>query len=251
MRPLVDRAVVMRHGRIVYDGAPLDDHEVHSPDLAEAHSHHHRRPAGGPRARGLASPLDQPAGGPMSDLVALFSLPFMQRALLAAIVTGVAVPAVGTYLVQRRMSLMGDGLGHVAVTGVSIGLVTGFAPTWTAVVAAVLGAVAIEVIRGGGHQRRPRPRAALLRRTRRRHLRRRCRRAEHRPAPAVPFRLAADHLPGRRGLHAGVLGRADVAVRGARPPALRGRPGPGVRPGRGAPRALRTTCWSRCSRPSP
>ena len=45
----------------------------------------------------------------------LFSLPFMQRALLAALFTGLAAPAVGTYLVQRRLALMGDGIGHVAV----------------------------------------------------------------------------------------------------------------------------------------
>jgi zinc transport system permease protein len=81
----------------------------------------------------------------------LFSLPFMQRALLAALFTGVAAPAVGTYLVQRRLALMGDGIGHVAVTGVAIGLLTGWSPTWTAVVVAVLGAVAIELIRERGH----------------------------------------------------------------------------------------------------
>ena len=81
----------------------------------------------------------------------LFSLPFMQRALLAALFTGLAAPAVGTYLVQRRLALMGDGIGHVAVTGVALGLLTGFSPTWTAVVVAVIGAVAIEVIRERGH----------------------------------------------------------------------------------------------------
>ena len=81
----------------------------------------------------------------------LLSLGFMQRALLAALVTGLAAPAVGTYLVQRRLALMGDGLGHVAVTGVAVGLITGASPTWTAVVAAVLGAVLIEVIRERGH----------------------------------------------------------------------------------------------------
>ena len=42
---LVDRAVVMRDGRVAYDGAPLGDHEVHSPDFGEAHSHHHHRPS--------------------------------------------------------------------------------------------------------------------------------------------------------------------------------------------------------------
>jgi zinc transport system permease protein len=81
----------------------------------------------------------------------LFALPFMQRALLAALFTGLAAPAVGTYLVQRRLALMGDGLGHVAVTGVALGLLTGTSPTWTAVVVAVLGAVLIEVIRERGH----------------------------------------------------------------------------------------------------
>ena len=87
----------------------------------------------------------------MSDFLSMVQLPFMQRALLAALFTGLAVPAVGTYLVQRRMSLMGDGLGHVAVTGVAIGLVTQTSPTWTAVVAAVLGAIAIELIRERGN----------------------------------------------------------------------------------------------------
>lgn len=81
----------------------------------------------------------------------LFSMPFMQRALLAAIFTGLAAPAVGTYLVQRRLSLMGDGIGHVAVTGVALGLLTGTSPTWTAIIVAVLGAILIEVIRERGH----------------------------------------------------------------------------------------------------
>jgi zinc transport system permease protein len=80
----------------------------------------------------------------------LFSMEFMQRALIAAAFVGLAAPAVGTYLVQRRLALMGDGIGHVAVTGVALGLLTGTSPTWTAVVVAVLGAVLIEVIRERG-----------------------------------------------------------------------------------------------------
>lgn len=87
----------------------------------------------------------------MRDYLELLSQPFMQRALLAAVFTGLAAPAIGTYLVQRRMALMGDGIGHVAVTGVAIGLFTGASPTWTAVVVAIIGAVLIEVIRERGH----------------------------------------------------------------------------------------------------
>lgn len=81
----------------------------------------------------------------------LFSYDFMVRALLAAVFTGVAAPAVGTYLVQRRLALLGDGIGHIAVTGVGLGLLTGHSPVWTAVVVSALGAVLIEVIRERGH----------------------------------------------------------------------------------------------------
>src|SRR4051794_41929822 len=45
---------------------------------------------------------------------------------------------------------MGDGVGHIAVTGVALGLLTGTSPTVTAVVVAVLGAVVIEAIRATG-----------------------------------------------------------------------------------------------------
>ena len=75
---------------------------------------------------------------------------FMQRALLAAVLVGMCAPAIGTYLVQRRMALMGDGIGHVALFGVAIGLALGAAPVLAAVVVATLGAVAIEILRERG-----------------------------------------------------------------------------------------------------
>ena len=82
--------------------------------------------------------------------MSLLAYDFVQRALLAAFVTGLAAPAVGTYLVQRRQALMGDGIGHVAVTGVAVGLATHTSPTVTAVVVAILAAVVIEVVRDRG-----------------------------------------------------------------------------------------------------
>jgi zinc transport system permease protein len=72
---------------------------------------------------------------------------FMQRALLAALLVGLTAPVVGVYLVQRRLALIGDGIGHVALTGVAIGVLTGTAPVLTALACAVAGAVAIELIR--------------------------------------------------------------------------------------------------------
>lgn len=76
--------------------------------------------------------------------------PLLLQALLAAVFTGLAAPAIGTYLVQRRMSLMGDGMGHIAVTGVGIGLLTNQSPVWVAALVTVLGAVLIEIIRERG-----------------------------------------------------------------------------------------------------
>jgi zinc transport system permease protein len=75
---------------------------------------------------------------------------FMQRALIASILIGLSAPSVGVYLVQRRLSLIGDGLGHVALAGVAVGVLTSTSPVWTALVAAVAGAVAIELIRAKG-----------------------------------------------------------------------------------------------------
>ena len=77
----------------------------------------------------------------------LLQLEFMQHALVAAVLVGLAAPSVGVFLVQRRMSLIGDGMGHVALAGVAIGLLTGQEPVLTALVLSVLAAVAIELIR--------------------------------------------------------------------------------------------------------
>jgi zinc transport system permease protein len=72
---------------------------------------------------------------------------FMRRALIAAVLVGLSAPATGIFLVQRRLALIGDGLGHVAVTGVALGLVLDRAPVLVALITAVAGAVALELIR--------------------------------------------------------------------------------------------------------
>lgn len=75
---------------------------------------------------------------------------FMQRALLAALLIGLAAPAVGTFIVQRRLALLGDGIGHIALTGVALGLVTSTSPLLGAIVVSVLGAIGIELLRSRG-----------------------------------------------------------------------------------------------------
>ncbi|GAA2955678.1 metal ABC transporter permease [Streptomyces enissocaesilis] len=78
---------------------------------------------------------------------------FMQRALLAAVLVGVTAPAVGIYLVQRRQALMGDGIGHVAMTGVGLGFLLSANPVWMAALVSIAGAVAMELIRWYGRMR--------------------------------------------------------------------------------------------------
>ena len=74
-------------------------------------------------------------------------------ALIAAAVVGAAAPAIGTFLVQRRLSLIGDGIGHIALTGVGLGALLRTTPVLMAMVVAALGAVAIELIRERGRKK--------------------------------------------------------------------------------------------------
>lgn len=74
----------------------------------------------------------------------------MRLALGAGAVVGVLAPAVGFFLVERRQSLVGDGIGHVAFAGVAAGILLDVAPVLAALAAAVLGGIAIELLRSRG-----------------------------------------------------------------------------------------------------
>jgi zinc transport system permease protein len=68
-------------------------------------------------------------------------------ALVAAVVVGAAAPAIGTFLVQRRLSLLGDGVGHIAFAGVAIGLWLSISPLAAALAFSILGAIGIDRLR--------------------------------------------------------------------------------------------------------
>jgi len=80
----------------------------------------------------------------------MFETEFMRLALGAGTVVGLLAPAVGFFLVQRRQSLTGDGIGHVAFAGVAAGILLDVAPVLTALVFAVVGGIAIELLRSRG-----------------------------------------------------------------------------------------------------
>jgi len=75
---------------------------------------------------------------------------FAVRSYIAGSVVGVTAPAVGTFLVQRRMSLIGDGVGHLAFAGVALGLLLNLAPLWGALLVALIGVVGLEWLRTRG-----------------------------------------------------------------------------------------------------
>lgn len=79
-----------------------------------------------------------------------FDREYMQLALVSAVVMGASAPLVGAFLVQKRLSLMGDGIGHLAFAGVAAGLLLGVWPVASALAVAVAGALAIERLRARG-----------------------------------------------------------------------------------------------------
>jgi zinc transport system permease protein len=79
-----------------------------------------------------------------------FDREYMQLALAASVLVGGAAPLVGGFLVQKRLSLMGDGIGHVAFAGVAAGLLFSVWPVWTALIAALVASLGIEWFRARG-----------------------------------------------------------------------------------------------------
>ncbi|MBW3579524.1 MAG: metal ABC transporter permease [Actinobacteria bacterium] len=69
-----------------------------------------------------------------------FELEFMQRAFVATAVIAAVAPLVGSFIVQRGQSLVGDGMGHVAFAGVGLALLIGTDP--------VVGALAFTALAG-------------------------------------------------------------------------------------------------------
>lgn len=82
----------------------------------------------------------------MSAFIYPFESDFMIRALVAGVILGFCAPLVGTFVVQRKLSLVGDGLGHVAAAGVGLALWLDFAPQWVAIISTLIAAVVIEWI---------------------------------------------------------------------------------------------------------
>ena len=75
---------------------------------------------------------------------------FMHRAFAVGAITAVICPAIGVFLVPRRLSLIADTLAHVALAGVALGLLLGVSPILGALVVTLAGAVGMERMRARG-----------------------------------------------------------------------------------------------------
>lgn len=73
----------------------------------------------------------------------LFQYVFIQKAFLAGSFIALTCAALGTFLVLRKMSLIGDGLSHVSFGAIALGLFFGIYPFYIAVPVVMLGSLLI------------------------------------------------------------------------------------------------------------
>jgi ABC-type Mn2+/Zn2+ transport system permease subunit len=74
----------------------------------------------------------------MDWLTTPLSEPFMQRALLGGILAALTTSVVGTWVVMRGLSFMGDALAHGVLPGIALAVVVGFDVTLGAALSALV-----------------------------------------------------------------------------------------------------------------
>ncbi len=77
------------------------------------------------------------------NVVELFQLPFMQRALIGGILSGLTGGMLGSFAILRQLSFFSDALGHASLLGISIGVILGWDLTAIAIPFAILFALVI------------------------------------------------------------------------------------------------------------
>lgn len=77
----------------------------------------------------------------------LFNYEFMQRAFAAGLLVAVICPLIGTFVVMRRLSMIGDTLSHASLAGIAAGMLGGMYPLWGALFFSLIAAIGIEKLR--------------------------------------------------------------------------------------------------------
>jgi zinc/manganese transport system permease protein len=78
-----------------------------------------------------------------TDTLELFQLPFMQRALIAGVLTGTMGGLIGSFTILRQLSSFSSALGHSALFGISLGVLIGVQPSVAVLMFAVIFAIAV------------------------------------------------------------------------------------------------------------
>jgi zinc transport system permease protein len=79
-----------------------------------------------------------------STMLELLGYGFMQHALIGGIAIAIITGLIGPFLVLRRLSLLGDGLAHLAFGGVALGFLLNYNPFIVALVVVVCGSLAVQ-----------------------------------------------------------------------------------------------------------
>ena len=77
----------------------------------------------------------------------MFEYAFMRTAFLVGVLLAVTLPLIGSILVFKRLSLIGDSLSHTALAGVAIGLIAGYNPLIGAIIFTIIATLIIDFIR--------------------------------------------------------------------------------------------------------
>ena len=77
----------------------------------------------------------------------IFAYDFMIRAFAVAVLVGIITPCIGTTIVLKRLSAIGDATSHSALAGIAAGLMLGINPIIGAVICSVLAVLGIELMR--------------------------------------------------------------------------------------------------------
>ncbi|MCR6106347.1 metal ABC transporter permease [Salipaludibacillus agaradhaerens] len=88
----------------------------------------------------------------MLDL--LHQLTFLERGIIAGLIVGFICPIIGAFLLVRRMTIISEGLSHITLTGIAVGIVmmqspaTSFInPLYTGVLFSLIGSLLVEKLR--------------------------------------------------------------------------------------------------------
>lgn len=76
-------------------------------------------------------------------MIEFLSYGFVQRGLLAGSLVAAACALLGVFLVLKRLSLIGDGMSHVCLTGVAVALLTSTSPVYMSIPVVMLSSLGI------------------------------------------------------------------------------------------------------------